>query len=129
MSVYQTLTIHTMTDVIHARNEVREAARRIGLDTRKQALISLATSFLFDALGWGTGQAGGTITIEYLSGDMDKGLRVVYAFKTSKNAELVAGLTEGVRWMVDALEISDTAGDQVEVALIKWANGGGNHDQ
>jgi hypothetical protein len=121
MSVNRTLIIHTKTDSIRARMEVREAARLMGLDTRDQALISLATSSLTDALGWGTGQGAGTITIESLNGDKKKGLRVVCTFDNPNNNERVTGLIKGVRWMVDALDVRDPVGSLVEVALIKWA--------
>jgi hypothetical protein len=121
MFVDQTLTIHTKTDVIRARVEVREAARRMGLDTRDQALISLATSSLADALGLGTSQRAGTITIEGLNGEKNNGLRVICICETFHNGGPVAGLTRDVRWMVDALDIRDPVDDQVEVVLTKWA--------
>lgn len=129
MSVYKILTIRTMIDVINARMEVREAGRRLGMNTRDQAFISLATSSLTDALGWGNVLGRCTITIEFLDEEKNKGLRVVCTFEYSNNDELVAGLTKGVRWMVDAIDVRYPAGDQVEVALTKWDAQGGHHDQ
>ena len=121
MTIDQTIIIYTKTDVIRARMEVREAARLLGLNTRDQALISLATSSLTDALGWGTGKRAGTITIESLDGEKNKGLRVVCTCEYPQNGEPMVGLTKGVRWMVDALDVRDPVGNQIEVALIKWA--------
>ena len=121
MSVHQTITIQTMTDVIRARMEVREAARRIGLDTRDQALISLAISALSDELGWGSGRWKGVISIEDLEGEEKNGLQVICTFKASSHSEPIVGLSKKVRWMVDAINFRDLEDDQVEVALIKWA--------
>jgi len=121
MSVHQTITIQTMTDVIRARMEVREAARRIGLDTRDQALISLAISALSDELGWGSGRWKGVISIEDLEGEEKNGLQVICTFKASSHNEPIVGLSKKVRWMVDAINFRDLEDDQVEVALIKWA--------
>ena len=122
MPVYKTLTVQTLNDVIRARMEVREAGRCMGLNTKDQALISLATSSLTQALlARGVDERGSTITIERLNGEKNEGLRVVCTFKDSNDGEPVADLTQGVRWMVDDLNICDPVSGQVEVALIKWA--------
>jgi hypothetical protein len=121
MSVHQTITIQTMTDVIRARMEVREAARRIGLDTRDQALISLAISALSDELGWGSGRWKGVISIEDLEGEEKNGLQVICTFKAAAHSDPILSLSKKVRWMVDAINFRDLVDDQVEVTLIKWA--------
>ena len=121
MSVDRTLIIQSKTDTIRARMEVREAARLIGLDTRDQALISLATSSLIDGLGWGTGREAGTITIESLNGEKKRGLQVIYTLDNTNNNERVMGLTKSVRWMVDTLDVRDPVGDRMKIAMIKWA--------
>ena len=121
MSENKVLNIYSTADIIRVRMEVRDAARSMGLNTRDQALISLATSTLTNALGLGLGRRVGTITIECLNQEKNKGLRVVCAAKNTKISEPVDGVTKDVRWMVDALDISDPVSDQVEIALIKWA--------
>lgn len=113
------LSISSQSDVIHARMQVRESARRVGMQIDDQARISLATSSLANALGMGSAM-NGMIDIARLENGKKVGLRVACVFKNNVDGEWVAELARSVRWMLDSIDIQPLMGDYIEIAMTKW---------
>lgn len=120
MLAQQTLTINNPNDIIITRMQVREAARRAGMDLGDQARISLATSSLMEGLSLGNGSSSTSIAIENLNEEKNVGLRVVCTFPDPGEQKPVKISVGNISWMVDDIAVHYLGNEQVEVVLTKW---------
>jgi hypothetical protein len=123
MSVRQVITIRNTHDITNSRMQVREAARRAGMDLSDQARISLATSSLIEGLGMGNEPGSSSVSIEQVNNEQEKGLRVVFAFAKPRYHQVVHTAAGNVGWMVDDVSINYISDEQVEIILTKWVAG------
>jgi len=102
------------------RTEVRNIARKIGMDMMDQASISLAASSLAHALGLGCTQEG-LVTIEQLLDDSRVGLRVICMNDSQGEIFEIAPKTlQDAQWMVDELTVETLPTTALRVTLVKW---------
>jgi anti-sigma regulatory factor (Ser/Thr protein kinase) len=119
MTYEKTITILDTYDIVTARMEVREAARRHGLSLIDQACISMATSSIAKSLiSSNVDFQEGLVTIECLTKDSKIGVRVISRWK-GVQVQTLPDTNE--RWMVDEIETCQKEDLSFEVILTKWA--------
>ena len=116
----ETIPISNELDIIEARMRVRTLARETGLDLFDQARISLATSTLAIILGLEKGSTG-SVTMRQLAEENRVGVQVVCVRLDASLHDLVAGVLDDARRMVDQLQVSEPSDGGLAVTLIKWA--------
>ncbi len=110
------ITVQSQMDIVSARMQVREAARRNGLNLTDQACISMATSSMANILVEGNGSHEGRIDIECVHRGIHTGLQVTCRWPGRSRLDLPV---ERERWMVDEIELREDSG-VLEVILTKW---------
>lgn len=117
------INIRNHVDVILMRTEVRNRARKIGMDMMDQASISLAASSLAHALGLGGAQEG-QVWIERVVRERRVGLQVICINKTDNvEISLTAKALQDAKWMVDELFVEELSPQMVRVTMVKWMIG------
>ena len=121
-------------DVIPFRNQVKEAAVKVGMGILNQTkLITAASELVRNLLKYG---GGGTAEIEVVSNGRENGIRLIFSdkgpgikdidlamkdgFSTGKSLGL--GLP-GTKRLVNEFNIQSTVGEGTTVTIIKWKNG------
>ncbi|MFD2603478.1 anti-sigma regulatory factor [Flavobacterium suzhouense] len=121
-------------DVVPFRNQVKEAAVKIGMGILNQTkLITAASELVRNLLKYG---GGGTAEIETVSNGRENGIRLTFTdkgpgikdidlamkdgFSTGKSLGL--GLP-GTKRLVNVFDIKSTVGEGTTVMIIKWKNG------
>ena len=119
MTQDKTIPIHDVYDIITARMQVREEARRHGMSLTDQACISMATSSLANSLvSSDNGLLEGLISIECLEKGNQIGVRVTCRWQGIPDQPLPYG---NERWMVDEIDIQQGENNTLQVVLTKWA--------
>jgi len=114
------INIRNNVDVIMMRTEVRNIARKIGMDMMDQASISLAASSLAHALGLGCTQEG-QVMIEQLLDNSRIGLRVICMNDNKgETFEIAPKTLQDAQWMVDELTVETLPTTALRVTLVKW---------
>ncbi|MBN2002014.1 MAG: hypothetical protein JXA21_01550 [Anaerolineae bacterium] len=117
------INIRNNVDVILMRTEVRNSARKIGMDMMDQASISLAASSLAHALGLGGAQEG-QVWIERVAREGRIGLQVICTNKAnSVEIGLTARALQDAKWMVDELFVEELSPQMIRVTMVKWMLG------
>ncbi len=115
----ETIPVRSSIDVVTARMQVREAARKHGLNLTDQARISMATSSLASQLfSSGEARTGCQVIIEFLVNGHRVGLRVTLRWR---NVPGITVTTSNERWMVDEIDVHPVSDDIREVTMIKWS--------
>ncbi|MCO6149664.1 anti-sigma regulatory factor [Flavobacterium sp. NRK1] len=121
-------------DVIPFRNQVKEAAVKVGMGILNQTkLITAASELVRNLLKYG---GGGTAEIEVVNNGRENGIRLVFkdngpgiqdidlamkdGFSTGKSLGL--GLP-GTKRLVNEFNIQSAVGEGTIVTIIKWKNG------
>jgi len=121
-------------DVIPFRNQVKEAAVKVGMGILNQTkLITAASELVRNLLKYG---GGGTAEIEVVYNGRENGIRLVFkdngpgiqdidlamkdGFSTGKSLGL--GLP-GTKRLVNEFNIQSAVGEGTIVTIIKWKNG------
>lgn len=121
-------------DVIPFRNQVKEAAVKVGMGILNQTkLITAASELVRNLLKYG---GGGTAEIEVVSNGRENGIRLIFSdkgpgikdidlamkdgFSTGKSLGL--GLP-GTKRLVNEFNIKSVVGEGTTVTIIKWKNG------
>ncbi len=118
----QEITVRSSLDVVTARVQVREMARRLGFSLTDQARISMATSSLATYLGLGkNGTSDGWIIFEGLLNGTRKGLKVVCRRKNVDSSSFSTNDFHNESWMVDEIDLHDIEPNSIEVTMVKWA--------
>lgn len=113
------ILIHTASDIVTARMEVREAARRYGMSLIDQACISMAISSIAkNLISNNTDFRDGSISIECLQKGTQIGIRVTSLWK---GIEYQPPTGTNERWMVDEIEAHSQGDGSYEIILTKWA--------
>ncbi|MBN1660520.1 MAG: hypothetical protein JXA93_19140 [Anaerolineae bacterium] len=119
MTDLNTIPIQNELDIIEARMHVRRLAREAGLDLFDQARISLATSTM--AIILGLEKSGhGSIHLSQLNDGSRIGVQVICIQHDASIHDLVEGVLDDARRMVDELGVSALP-NGIAVTLIKWA--------
>ncbi len=114
-----TIIIDNDIDVIAASMKVRELARAMGMNLGDQSRISLATSTLAHALGYGDARRG-KITVEQIARDARRGLQVTGQDRDGPPRDHSAPALGDVRWMMDEVDVRWLPNDYFEITMIKW---------
>lgn len=118
----QEIIVRSSLDVVTARVQVREMARRLGFSLTDQARISMATSSLANYLGLGkNGSSEGRISMECLEEGTRRGLKVICKRNDVDSSNYPTSYFHNESWLVDEVDLSHITPDSVEVAMIKWA--------
>jgi hypothetical protein len=118
----QTISVRSAIDVVTARMQVRETARRLGMSLADQSRISLATSSLANALGLGKGNtAEGQVVVECLENGERRGVRVSCLRFDCQGYVPPVSYFGNERWMVDEFNMKVLPSDTLEVTLTKWS--------
>lgn len=121
-------------DVIPFRNQVKEAAVKVGMGILNQTkLITAASELVRNLLKYG---GGGTAEIEVVNNGRENGIRLIFkdngpgiqdidlamkdGFSTGKSLGL--GLP-GTKRLVNEFNIQSAVGEGTIVTIIKWKNG------
>lgn len=121
-------------DVIPFRNQVKEAAVKVGMGILNQTkLITAASELVRNLLKYG---GGGTAEIEVVNNGRENGIRLTFidkgpgikdidlamkdGFSTGKSLGL--GLP-GTKRLVNEFNIQSAVGEGTTVTIIKWKNG------
>jgi serine/threonine-protein kinase RsbT len=121
-------------DVIPFRNQVKEAAVKVGMGILNQTkLITAASELVRNLLKYG---GGGTAEIEVVNNGRENGIRLTFSdkgpgikdidlamkdgFSTGKSLGL--GLP-GTKRLVNEFNIQSAVGEGTIVTIIKWKNG------
>ena len=130
----QDFSIVREQDVVPFRNQVKEAAVKIGMGLLNQTkLITAASELVRNLLKYG---GGGTAMIESVNNGRENGIRLVFTdkgpgipdidqamkdgFSTGKSLGL--GLP-GTKRLVNEFNIQSAVGEGTTVTIIKWKNG------
>jgi len=130
----QDFSIVREQDVVPFRNQVKEAAVKIGMGLLNQTkLITAASELVRNLLKYG---GGGTAIIESVNNGRENGIRLVFTdkgpgipdidqamkdgFSTGKSLGL--GLP-GTKRLVNEFNIQSAVGEGTTVTIIKWKNG------
>ncbi len=117
----QSIVVRSALDVVTARMQVREMARRMGLSLTDQARISMATSSLASSMGLGeNGSSEGSIAIECMQNGGRKGLKVICRRIENGESSPPAHFVNE-RWMVDEIKMQQLPPNTLEITLTKWA--------
>ena len=114
----QVLTVESDMDIVVTRMRVREMARRAGLSLTEQASISLAVSYLANALGMGPAKKG-QVTINCLEDNDPKSVQIICMIEKVLKEEELNGIEEHARWLVDELNIESIPPWFVRVTATK----------
>ncbi len=114
----QAFMIRSTLDIVTARMQVREAARRYGLSLTDQARISMAISSFASNLVE-NGSLDGSINIVGLQQDNRVGVKVIFRCSGITKIDMPTG---NERWMVDEIDMQKAPGDILEVTLTKWSD-------
>ncbi len=118
----QRITVHSPLDIVNARMQVREVARKLGLSLTDQARISMATSSLASSMGFDeSGNIEGYIDIEGLRLIGRKGIKVTCRRIDCTEQEKVQNFIASQRWMVDEVKLLELSSSTIEVSIVKWA--------
>ena len=119
MTMQHEIVIRNALDIITARMEVREMARRLGLNLTDQAIISMAVYMLANSLGLGSfGAPEGQINIESCQKENRRGIQVRCSQK-GQNISLPS--TAYFEKMVDQIDLKTNTPGTLEVILTMWA--------
>lgn len=121
-------------DVVPFRNQVKDAAVKVGMGILNQTkLITAASELVRNLLKYG---GGGTVEIETVSNGRENGVRLRFSDKGpgikdvdlamkdgySTGKSLGLGLP-GTKRLVNEFDIQSTVGEGTTVTIIKWKNG------
>lgn len=121
-------------DVVPFRNQVKEAAVKVGMGILNQTkLITAASELVRNLLKYG---GGGTVDIETVNNGRETGVRLRFSDKGpgikdidlamkdgySTGKSLGLGLP-GTKRLVNEFDIQSTVGEGTTVTIIKWKNG------
>lgn len=113
------MLVNSSFDMVTARLQVRELARKIGFDLRDQASIALAIWSIASTLGLGSICPGQIIFEKVQQDEKHNGVRVTCVISREHNIHFQKSSFNDAHWIVDELDISDSPGC-VEIKAIKW---------
>ncbi len=113
------IVVRNALDIITARMEVREMARRSGLSLTDQAIISMAVYMLANALGLGGfGMPEGRINIESCQKGNRRGVKV-HCHQTGQ--QIPPPSTAYYEKIIDEIDLKMQDPNALEVVLTMWA--------
>ena len=115
-------------DIVMARMQAREVAKKMGFNTADQARISLAASELARVMSWMTREPG-EMVISSANKNGHQGLQVVCLVRWEHIPDMTDGAKEssvpgrslaGAYRLVDESIVEEENEQQARVTLIKW---------
>jgi serine/threonine-protein kinase RsbT len=113
------IPIHSEFDVMTARLEARNLARRVGMNTGDQARIAMATSSVAHERGMG-GSHDGYISIDELHENDQIGIQVTCTETGGPTPATSRTAIQDARWMVDSVKVEQLASQAIQVTMTKW---------
>lgn len=117
----KTIAVKKIIDRITVRKEVREAAHRLNLDTRKQARISMAVYHVIDKMNMGM-KCEGEVYVHHYQEGMREGIQVICTANNARNDEFDLRLFTDMSWLVDELDVEKLTSNSTRVILMVWTN-------
>lgn len=113
------IAVNNELDVISARMQARQMAKRLGFGTTDQARISLATSELARLICAGA-QLPGEIVMDSMTQEAQGGIRVI-CYVAPSDPHSQQSLMSASR-LVDESSVESEDSGQTRVTLIKWSH-------
>jgi hypothetical protein len=120
------ISIHNAVDIIALRMEVRQFARKVGLNLISQSSISLVTSDLAYRIGLGS-RANGSVEMLWKRNPYKTGVQLIITTPVGPHQEFPQSLFTDLDGMVDELSMDITPGFQMTISMAKWTENSSNN--
>jgi hypothetical protein len=124
----RTISIHNAVDIIALRMEVRQFARKVGLNLISQSSISLVTSDLAYKIGLGS-RAAGNVEMLWKRNNYKTGVQLIITTPVGPNQEFPQSLFNDLDEMVDEMSMDLTPGFQMTISMAKWTDSNQNNSE